>query len=56
MPPQRRVIMRNNSSGRVTAAKVRIADNSRRDEALLLVCGALVLALVALAGRIATAW
>jgi hypothetical protein len=42
--------------GRVTAAKIRTADPSRYDEALLWVCGGLVLALVALVGRIITAW
>jgi hypothetical protein len=48
--------MRNDPGGRVTAANMRGADSSRRDEALSLVCSGLVLALVALAGRIVMAW
>jgi hypothetical protein len=47
--------MRNPPLGRVAAAKAQSADASRRDESLLLVCGGLLLALVALAGRIVTA-
>jgi hypothetical protein len=48
--------MRNNFPGRVTTAKSRTADTRQGDEALLLVCGGLVLALVALASRIVAAW
>jgi len=47
--------MRKNPPRRVVTAKLRIADTSRRDEAMLLVCGGLVLALLTLASRIVTA-
>jgi|UPI0002F8B51A hypothetical protein len=48
-------MMRKHPPGRVAAAKIQSADASRREEALLLVCGGLVVALIALAGRIVSA-
>jgi hypothetical protein len=48
--------MLNHSAGRIAAAKLKATDSSRRDEALLPVCSALLLAIVVLAGRIIAAW
>jgi hypothetical protein len=48
--------MRNLSATPVTASTAPSPDSSRRHAAVELVCAALVLALVTLAGRIASFW
>ncbi len=50
------VIMSKFAAGRVGAATARSAAGARADEVTALVCGALVLALLALAIRIAVSW
>jgi hypothetical protein len=48
--------MRNLSTTRVAARTAPSPASSRRDAAVELVCAALVLALVTLAGRLASVW